>query len=135
MKGINKRRLELGQKILDIDSDLCALAKILAEEKATNYPKEVIQNIFTDPKYTDYLKNYSSVQQLKFTINDTFIEAAKEKGQKISFTDDYLINFYANTKGIGSPLQPELTNGCIAVSPENIGYKPFIFFVGGIKKK
>lgn len=134
IEGINKKRLELGYKALDIDNNLCALAKLLAEERAVNYPNEVKQDILTDPKYKVYIKNYSNVQQLKFTVNDIFVKAAKEKNQKISFTDDYLIEAYVNTdNAIASPMQSKLTNGCVAISPENVGYKPFAFFVGSVK--
>jgi len=64
-------------------------------------------------------------------MNDIFIDAMKKSGQSPQIDDAFLIGQFSNSP---FPLDPELTHGCVASSPAGVGYKPFVYFVGGMAR-
>lgn len=136
MNQINSKRIELGYNSLEIDNNLCLLAQKIADDSERNYPNEINQSLNTSTEYKDYLEEYSTYKTTKMTISDVLVEAVGQNKASLKFSDDQLVASFTNTDSplSGAAMTPELNSGCIGVSSNEIGYKPFAYFVGGIKK-
>lgn len=133
MNLINEERSNKKLNKLKIDNNLCQVASKLAKDKAKNYPEEVDPQLFIDNDYKEYMKNYSQFISLEVTYNDILVKLMKK--EKLSFTDEHLFNSFTDPKvGGTSALEPKLISGCVAVSLEDVGQKPFAIFIGGIEK-
>ncbi|MDA1316761.1 MAG: hypothetical protein O3B87_01910 [bacterium] len=137
MDGINAKRTELNLKPLEIDDNLCQLAQKLSDDSEVAYPDELNLGLLqSDLTYKEYLQEYSLYESNKLTVNDVLVEAVGGQKEFLKFNEDSLIRNFTQESGLGnSSLTPELEYGCVGASTGELGYKPFGYFVGGIKKE
>lgn len=129
---INQERIKRGLRKIEIDENLCVLAKMLAEDREAAYPKDINESLFTNSRYKPYIKDYLKYVISSLTVNDILVKFYKEKGINVPlFTDEQIAQ---QSIVDGQALTPEITNGCSAVSSGSIGYKPYAYFIGGVKK-
>jgi hypothetical protein len=132
---INKERTNKGLSQLVIDEDLCKVAALIADDRESAYPNKINTSALINPKYKNYVKDYSKVEQLELSYNDILINLYKRTKSPISFSDNNLVKTFTEQNGLGyNALDPKLSNGCVAVSSGQVGYKPFAYFIGGVKK-
>lgn len=124
---INKDRLSKNLKKIEVDENLCLVARSLAEESERMYPEKLSVNLYNEP-YKKYVKNYSKTQQFTSTYSDVLVKAMGKNAPPLSFSSESLARQYS--EGIES----NLTDGCVAASTGKVGYKPYAYFVGGVRK-
>lgn len=130
---INQERTNRGLKKIEIDENLCTLAKMLAEDRELAYPEKIDDSPFSNPKYKPFIKDYSSYIATVLTINDVLVKAYKDEGVTIPlFTDEQIAKQSIKN---GEAIVPEITHGCSAISSGKIGYKSYAYFIGGVKKE
>lgn len=130
---INQDRTSKGLKPIVVDENLCKVAALVAEDLETAYPNKINTDLFSSPKYALYMKNYSFYTSSVLTMNDVLVKVYKERNIPIpSFADQDIADQV--TSSLSTAPQNSLINGCIAQSSGKSGYKPYIYFVGAIKK-
>lgn len=137
MNEINKKRQEAGLKKLVIDNNLCDLAQKLAEDSEKNYPDEFIGALNTSPSYKNYLEDYATYKSNQLTISDVLVEKVGANKSMLAFTDEHLVTRFTNTNDPidTTAMSSELEYGCLGISSGEVGYKPFAYFIGGVKKE
>ena len=130
---INQERTNRGLNQIQTDENLCRLAKMLADDRESSYPERIDDSLLSNPKYKPYIKDYSNYVTAVITLNDVLIEAYKSKGIVVPlFTEEQIAR--QSIVG-GQAIAPEITHGCSAMSSGKIGYKPYAYFIGGVKKQ
>ena len=66
-------------------------------------------------------------------MNDVLIKTYNDSGVDVPIFTEKQIAQAAIAKG--EAVTPEITNGCSAISSGKIGYKPYAYFIGGVKKE
>lgn len=130
---INQERVNRGLKKIETDENLCTLTKMLADDRELSYPEKINDNLFSNSKYKEYIKDYSNYVTAVLTLNDVLIKAYNNKGVAIPlFTAEQIAQ---QSIAGGQAVAPEITHGCSAISSGKIGYKPYAYFIGGVKKE
>lgn len=130
---INQARIDKGLKTITEDTNLCSLSQLLAEDREKAYPDKIDDNLFSNQKYKIYLKDYSNYSTALLTLNDILIEAYKNKGRPIPFFSKEQVA--EQSIASGQALDPNISNGCVAISSGKSGYKQYGYFIGGVKKE
>ncbi len=142
MKGINDARKKLNMKELIIDPDLCILAEKVAVDSEVAYPDKISNALNSDQKYKEYLENYTSYKSESKSTNDMLVEKIYKSGQSpevIVDSVESLIYIYGNFEKENSDdlvaRDSSITHACIGSSDGKQGYKPFSYFIGGVRKQ
>ena len=135
MNGLNDVRKEINLKELEVDPDLCILAEKVAVDSEIAYPKKIGSGWFSNPNYKAYLKNYSLYKSESNTQLDVLVDVIKKSNREISVPSDnpeILIRQFAENETLADTT---ITHACIGSSDGKQGYKPFSYFIGGVRKQ
>lgn len=131
MMKINEQREKLGMSALMMDDNLCRIGKSAADEQANIYPKEIDSDYFQK----DIEKmGFSKIEHTELTVDDEVLKEYEKEGKKVDLNDEYLTQAFT-TEGalVEHSLDSKTTHGCVTISTEGMGAKPFVYFVSAVK--
>ena len=137
---INSKRLEKRLNRLEVDEQLCKLAKLIADDMERNYPKKINTSLYSNSNYRSYIDGYSVTIKLEVTVDDVLVNIMKKQSKNAVLDNQTLVDSFTDTitdtsidVGNKSAMYADLTHSCVAVSKGTLGNKPFAYFIGGVK--